>query len=529
MPAYPTHTFFSHLALRALIDQRHPLAGVVLRHDALFRVAGIAGCDIQCMPYQVCTHCHAAYRHNQKENRLCLVCHHQTLRDFYFKVSDGRWFARVDVERDLYANTHLVIYQKYRGYGVAPNTPPGSAAQPFPDQVIRHLANCLRDAPKIAVRNQLENYIAFTLGWFSHVVCDAIFKGVYAHAVKVNFFGDQYSMRMLPAAETLTTTDLSYDFGVHWPTWHEQLNRVEPDDGALKHLALGGRPDQYDSRHWTPEFGKPDPAIGRVIDAVQPLNRKWFRKMYIQPDYTAPSPRLDPAPFATRATWRFGEARLDLGQLRQYALPTGWYAAFLKGIAIYLRAVNEACRLAGLNQAGGERHQTEGPAGCPSRNETGVGSGVPSWSLWQQIVTDAIASGVHREDGWGSRLQIDPEAVALLRQLRGRSVRFLFGPTPTDYQQALARYLVQKFSLRRNSTTPHAIVIGPPAFNPAAREALCVEDSLRLKYDTGLAGLVRLNAGHDRLLVAGFSDFGDDRLAHWVTSMNPDRSREEGR
>src|SRR5688572_769835 len=47
MPAYPTHSFFSHLALQALIDGRQPLAEVAARHDALFRVAGIAGCDIQ--------------------------------------------------------------------------------------------------------------------------------------------------------------------------------------------------------------------------------------------------------------------------------------------------------------------------------------------------------------------------------------------------------------------------------------------------------------------------------------------------
>ncbi len=43
MPAYPTHTFFSHLVLQALIDKRHLLAGVAARHEALFRIAGIAG------------------------------------------------------------------------------------------------------------------------------------------------------------------------------------------------------------------------------------------------------------------------------------------------------------------------------------------------------------------------------------------------------------------------------------------------------------------------------------------------------
>src|SRR6185436_973432 len=100
MPAYPTHTLFSHLALQALIDERHPLARIASRHRALFRIAGIAGCDIQCMPYQICDHCGAPYRHNQKENRTCLVCKHEALKDFYFKVSDGRRLTRVDVERD---------------------------------------------------------------------------------------------------------------------------------------------------------------------------------------------------------------------------------------------------------------------------------------------------------------------------------------------------------------------------------------------------------------------------------------------
>src|SRR5687768_5861426 len=110
MPAYPTHTFFSHLALQALIDERHPLAMAAERHAALFRIAGIAGCDIQCMPYQVCDHCDAPYRHDQKQNRTCLACKRAALKDFSFKVSDGRRLTRRDVERDLYANTHLVLY-----------------------------------------------------------------------------------------------------------------------------------------------------------------------------------------------------------------------------------------------------------------------------------------------------------------------------------------------------------------------------------------------------------------------------------
>lgn len=506
MPAYPTHTFFSHLALQALLDAGHPLAAAAARHEALFRIAGIAGADIQCMPYQVCGHCAAPYRHDQKLSRTCLVCHRAALKDFSFKVSDGRRLTRVDIERDLYANTHLVLHRKYHGYGVPPSTPAGLAEQPFPEQVIRHLANCLRDAQKMGGQ-RAGNYLAFILGWFSHVVSDALFKGVYLHAVKVDFFGQHYGPKMLPAAETLTMTDISHDFGVHWPTWHAELETAESDGGALKHLAMGNPPERYDSRYWTPEFGRPDPAIGRVLEAVPPLNRKWFRRMYVQPDYTAPSPRLDVAPLSTRASWRFGETRMDLGQLRRYALPTGWYGAFLQGVKIYLRAVQEATQQAGLS----------GPAVAPTDRAVSR-PGVPSWSLWASIVGGSIRSGEAREPDWGSRLQIDPDAVAWLDELRAHPVRIIPGQACSEYQQALAEILRRRRMLRMKTGAARAIVIGPPAFNPAACALLCTEDALRLKYDQGLAGVVRLSPDRTQLLLAGFSDFGDDRLVDWLLS-----------
>ena len=134
MPAYPTHTLFSHMALLALQDARHPLAGAAHEHAGLFRVAGIAGCDIQCMPYQLCRNCQAPYRHNQKEKRTCLVCGKESLDDFSFAVRSGRRLRRVDVERDYYRHTHLVL-GRYAGYGVDPKTPSGPPEQPFPEQV----------------------------------------------------------------------------------------------------------------------------------------------------------------------------------------------------------------------------------------------------------------------------------------------------------------------------------------------------------------------------------------------------------
>src|SRR5688500_11088329 len=118
MPAYPTHSFFSHLCLQALIEQKHPWAGIAQDHAALFRIAGIAGADIQCMPYQVCAHCETPYRHDQRENRKCLICGRDALAEFSFTVSDGRRLQRRYIEEHLYANTHLVLYRTFRGYGV---------------------------------------------------------------------------------------------------------------------------------------------------------------------------------------------------------------------------------------------------------------------------------------------------------------------------------------------------------------------------------------------------------------------------
>lgn len=65
----------------------------------------------------------------------------------------------------------------------------------------------------------------------------------------------------------------------------------------------------------------------------------------------------------------------------------------------------------------------------------------------------------------------------------------------------------------------HSIIIGPPAFNLSACDVLCAEDALRLKYDQGLAAVVRLNREGTRLLMAGFSDFGDALLARWLKSL----------
>src|ERR1044071_8440367 len=111
MPAYVTHTLFSRIALEALRTSGHPLWALARKHAALFRVAGIAGCDIQCMPYQICRECHAPYRHDQEKSRKCLVCGKDALEDFTFDVSDGRKLTRRDIERDLYGNTHLVLYR----------------------------------------------------------------------------------------------------------------------------------------------------------------------------------------------------------------------------------------------------------------------------------------------------------------------------------------------------------------------------------------------------------------------------------
>lgn len=529
MPAYVTHTLFSHLALQALLEARHPLGEVALHHAALFRVAGIAGCDIQCMPYQVCSNCKAPYRHDQNpsglrlpsglslgvedrvgdKRRSCLACRKEALEDFKFKVSDGRILTRRDVERDLYGNTHLVLYRSFRGYGVRPKTPAGPAEQPLPRQVIDHLAFTLMDAEKIAgAADKVTNYIAFTLGWFSHVVSDAIFKGVYPHAAKVNFFGSQYSMDMLPAAETLSMTDIAHDWGVHWPTWHEQLLADESDGGALRHLAMGDAAEAYGPQ-WTPQHGKPDPAIGRVIDAVRPLNRRWFHQMYVQPDYSSATPRLDKRPIDTRAMHRFIDKRgneMDLGRLRRYAIGTGWYDAFIRGVEIYVNAVTEAAKRARMDAARPEWRQYQ------------VG-----WDLWTRVIAQAIADRERHDPGWGSRLDIEAQALAALKQVRGRAVRLVLGERPTDYQQALGDAVRAALRLRDDPAAraliQDRIIIGPPAFNAAAAaEGLCQEDVVRLKYEAGLAGLLRMkmDQGRTTLLLCGVSDFGDMRLAAWV-------------
>jgi hypothetical protein len=503
MPAFVTHTLFAHMALQALREARHPLASIAETHAGLFRTAAIAGCDIQCMPYQVCRHCNAPYRHDQEENRRCLVCGREKLEDFVFQVSDGHRLKRRDIERDLYGNTHLVLHRKYLGYGVRSGAPPGPAEQPFPEQVVRHVANALHDGERVAGRkSQTENYFAFVLGWLAHVVSDAIFKGVYLHAARVNFFGFQYNMAMLPAAETLTMTDIAHDFGVRWPAWHEQLIHDEPDGGALKHLAMGDSSDAYDQQRWTSEFGKPDPAIGRVLDALRPINRTWFHRMYLPPDYSAATPRLD-RHISTRTTWRFGTEQLDLGQLRRYAIGTGWYGAFIKGVQIYLRIATIAAREAGI---------VDPPPTNKSKPRRDTTAARANWSLWERIVSEAASRGGERPRNWGSELHIDAEAAGVLRRLRNARAHVVGPSNPNEYQREVLQTLQRELKVANDSRASVRIVVGSPGINPAALDILCTEDALRLKYDDGYAGLVRLAADGRTVLLAGFSEFGEQQL-----------------
>ena len=467
------------MALLALQEVRHPLAQAAQKHAALFRIAGIAGCDIQCMPYQVCRKCDAPYRHNQKQNRTCLVCGKAALEDFSFAVANGRRLTRTEVERDYYRHTHLVL-GRYTGYGVRPDPPSGPPEQPFPDQVVRHLANMLRDAPKVAgAKRQIEHYYAFTLGWFSHVVSDAFFKGVYPQTVRVKFFGHQYHMAMLPAAEALTMTDISHDFGVHWPAWHKELLDRHQDGGALRHLTMGDSADTYDPAYWTPEFGKPDPATGAVMDAVQRINASWFHRMYLNPDYTSPTPALDIRRPADRAGWTFNGN--DLGQVRRYAIHSGWYDTFIKGVDVYLRVVNEATRLAGIQGSGADL----------------------DWGLWRRIVNDAVARPNHPPD-WGSRLQTDQNALG---QIRGKEVNLKTPEPSTDYQKHIAQNLKAQLRLRSKKTAPITVIVGSDS------GTLCREDALRAKYDQGLAGLITFHPQPRTLHLLGFSDFGDRQIA----------------
>lgn len=519
MPAYPTHTLFSHMALVALVESRHPLAGVAQAHASTFRIAGIAGCDIQCMPYQVCRNCDAPYRHNQRENRVCLVCGEPALEEFSVPLPNGSRIKRVDIERDLYRNTHLVLGRRPRAYGVAPNTPAGPPDQPFPPQVVRHLANVLRDAEKIAgPEKQTSAYLAFTLGWFTHVVSDAIFKGVYPHAVQVQFFGKQYDMEMLPAAEALTMTDISHDFGVHWPTWHDELLHGHPDGGALRHLAMGNPAERYDPEYWTEEFGEPNPEIGLILDAVQPVNRTWLHRMYRTPDYSAPTPRLDQRDLRDRARWTFNG--LDLGQLRAYAIGTGWYDCFLKGIQIYLRVIDDAVQLVGENlviptPAGSNAHLDE-----PPRSAGPLSPSFPSYDLWSDILAETLRERSHPAD-WGSQLNITAEASAVLHAVARRPVAIILPERFTDYQKQIADVLISKWRIQPRPDAPLKIVIGPPTFHSEPEGSICHEEILRLKYDTGLAAIATYDPDAHGLHLVGLSDFGDQKLLDWLATRAP--------
>lgn len=93
--------------------------------------------------------------------------------------------------------------------------------------------------------------MAFLLGWMTHVVSDALFKGCYPHAAPIDFFGHQYAMAMLPAAETLSMADISYDFGASWPAWRASRDNRPARRGGSDHAKISG---------W---IGRLDPGVDR--------------------------------------------------------------------------------------------------------------------------------------------------------------------------------------------------------------------------------------------------------------------------
>jgi hypothetical protein len=121
------------------------------------------------------------------------------------------------------------------------------------------------------------------------------------------------------------------------------------------------------------------------------------------------------------------------------------------------------------------------------------------------------------EADWGSRLQIGAEVLPVLRQIGGKSANLVFPAPATDYQQSVGKVLQNVWSVKPQPTADVTVMIGPPAFNASARPLLCREDMLRLKYDSGLAGLIKWTEQSRVLHITGLSDFGDRKLAAWLT------------
>jgi hypothetical protein len=197
---------------------------------------------------------------------------------------------------------------------------------------------------------------------------------------------------------------------------------------------------------------------------------------------------------------------MNFGELRSYAIGTGWYETFIRGAEIYLRIVTEAARAAGYDK---------GHAPALAEQCTSIGFG-----LWREIILSATAAK-EREKVWGSQLSISAEANAALRKLKGVPTRVVLGVSATDHQRALATSLRRVLGLVDDPKGSVILLIGPPAFNPESKVVLCQEDVVRLKYEKGLAGLAQVLVAEERLvvLVAGLSDFGDGQLAKWTESL----------
>ena len=176
------------------------------------------------------------------------------------------------------------------GFGVHPDVPAGPADQPFPSPVLERLVEVWRIINRIGNEDgKHSKRLAFMAGWFAHVISDPLFKGVYPHAYKIDFYGTHYGSVMNAPSEALAYWLANECYDVDLSTWWEEVPRPWDDGGALALIADNGG------------------DLSPVFQAVRPVNAKYLVRMYGHPGYAVhPSPGEDTFDKADYRSHRYG-------------------------------------------------------------------------------------------------------------------------------------------------------------------------------------------------------------------------------
>jgi len=472
--AYPTHIFISYLTAKSLEEKNQDLSKIINAKLPSFLAGGYLGADFQLMPYGVCPKCKEFFR------APLFRCPYDDEVLEEFLIEDKiKQYTRVEIEENrgfLYIRSHLMDA----------NTPP---------KIFQWAANCIYDAANldIGIPEKIYDGIAFTAGWFSHVISDAYGKG-WLHNTPIKIFNIQYGSDNLPAIENLVVTWYSYDFGINWESLNQKIINDSDDNMMRPHYMLLDSIEKY--KEWKGFSLNTRPDLKNLIETLEPINRRYAIPMYFPFTYSiSPSPKGDPQKWLD-----FDFKGFKNEDIFNYSLSTGLLKAFcvMADDTANVLKISQEIKPIKINSL--ENIELSGP----------------DFSLWKDIVTKSYS----RDSRKGLKVDI-PRGIEPSKVFN-KDTSIIIGKKSRKLQKEIANKISEELESSRitydvdeiDIMPKNYILIGNPAFNSFTKLFISYKDYLELKYIEGYEGYILLldnpkYSNYKVLLIIGFSDYGD--------------------